>query len=292
MTAPIPTHDKSGYLHQPFMLFHLQDQVERSFDFHYHDFYKVILFLSGNVVYHIEGKAYHLMPGDILLVSRFDIHKPEVDPSVPYERFILWANEEAQAYTSHYQCDLFACFQKAKERSYSLIRLREDGQAPFFTLAKELETALSSHEFGAQPLSTALFIQLMITLNRIFLDKQYIRDKKSYTYNPGIENLMRYINQNLTADLSAEALAKQCYLSKYHLMRKFKEETGFTLHQYVQSKRLFLARSLISQGVPVIKASQDCGFQDYTTFSRAYKKLFCCAPSQNPAPALDSLSVD
>lgn len=280
MAVGVRGHDKAGYLNRPFRLFHIRDQVERDFDFHYHDFYKVIFFLSGKVVYHIEGKAYRLEPGDILLVNRFDIHRPEIDPSVPYERYILWASEEAYTYASPYQCDLFACFQKATSRSYRLIRLEKKRRAPFFTLTRSLEEALSSEEFGAEPLSLALFIQLMISLNRVFLDKQYIRDRRSYTYDPGIEELMRYINKNLTADLSAEALARHCYLSKYHLMRKFKEETGCTLHQYVQNKRLFLARSLISRGTPVIKASQDSGFHDYTAFSRAYKKLFHCTPSR------------
>ncbi|MGI6070164.1 MAG: helix-turn-helix domain-containing protein [Blautia sp.] len=292
MTVTARPHDKSGYLNQPFRLFHLHDQVDRTFDFHYHDFYKVIFFLSGKVTYHIEGKAYHLAPGDILLVNRFDIHKPEIDPLVPYERYILWAKEEACTYAAPYQCDLFTCFQKASSRSYRLIRLERERQTAFLQLARSLEIALSSQEFGAGPLSLALFIQLMISLNRVFLDKQYIRDRHSYTYDPGIEDLMRYINQNLTADLSADTLARQCYLSKYHLMRKFKEETGCTLHQYVQNKRLFLARSLIHQGTPVTKASQECGFHDYTAFSRAYKKLFHCTPSQKASSSLEAVTLE
>lgn len=277
-----PNHDKTGYLHQPFWLFHLNDQVKRTFDYHYHDFYKIILFRSGKVVYHIEGKSYLLKPGDILLVNRFDIHKPEIDPSIPYERFILWANEDISAFASEYPCNLFACFQKARERSYHLIRLEKPMREEMLHLAEELEESLHCEEFGAELLSRSLFFQFMIRLNRIFLGKQYIRDKKAYSYDPVIEDLMQYINQNLTENLSAESLAKHCYLSKYHLMRKFKEQTGCTLHQYVQNKRLLFARTLIDQGVPITKAYTQCGFGDYTTFSRAYKKLFHCTPSQNP----------
>lgn len=63
-------------------------------------------------------------------------------------------------------------------------------------------------------------------------------------------------------------------------MRKFKEETGYTIHSYIVSKRLFLARSLLSQGAPVMKAASQSGFRDYTAFVRAYKKQFGAPPSQ------------
>ena len=56
------------------------------------------------------------------------------------------------------------------------------------------------------------------------------------------------------------------------MMRKFKEETGYTIHNYIISKRLLLARTKISEGTPILKAAQLSGFSDYTTFSRAYKK--------------------
>ena len=65
------------------------------------------------------------------------------------------------------------------------------------------------------------------------------------------------------------------------MMRKFREETGYTIHNYISSKRLLLARSLISQETPVLKAAQQSGFRDYTTFIRAYKKQFGTTPSQS-----------
>ena len=81
----------------------------------------------------------------------------------------------------------------------------------------------------------------MIYLNRIFLEKEYIHDRKAYSSDSQIDQLLTYINRNLSADLSVETLARKYYLSKYYLMRRFKEETGYTLHSYIVSKRLLLA---------------------------------------------------
>ena len=266
--------EKTGYLEQDFRLFHIKDQTKREFSYHYHDFHKVIIFLSGKAAYHIEGKSYYLKPWDILLVNRHAIHKPEIDFSVPYERFVLWIRDDIKS------TELLRCFQKAIDRSYNLIRLDSDTQEKLKQLLYELEAALKDEKFGSDLLGSALFTQFMVYVNRIFLEKQYIYDAHSYSSDSQIEELLRYINHNLTEDLSIETLARKYYLSKYHMMRKFKEETGYTVHNYIISKRLLLARTKISEGTPILKASQLSGFSDYTTFSRAYKKQFGTAPSQ------------
>ena len=266
--------EKTGYLDQEFRLFHIKDQTKRTFAYHYHDFHKVIIFLSGKAAYHIEGKSYYLKPWDILLVNRHAIHKPEIDFSVPYERFVRWIRDDLA------QTDLLRCFQKAIDRSFNLIRLDSGTQEKLKQLLYELEAALKDEKFGSDLLGTALFTQFMVYVNRIFLEKQYIYDTRSYSSDSQIEELLRYINHNLTEDLSIETLARKYYLSKYHMMRKFKEETGYTIHNYIVSKRLLLARTQIAEGTPVLKAAQLSGFSDYTTFSRAYKKQFGSAPSQ------------
>ena len=266
--------EKTGYLEQDFRLFHIKDQTKREFSYHYHDFHKVIIFLSGKAAYHIEGKSYYLKPWDILLVNRHAIHKPEIDFSVPYERFVLWIRDDIKS------TELLRCFQKAIDRSYNLIRLDSDTQEKLKQLLYELEAALKDEKFGSDLLGSDLFTQFMVYVNRIFLEKQYIYDTRSYSSDSQIEELLRYINHNLTEDLSIETLARKYYLSKYHMMRKFKEETGYTIHNYIISKRLLLARTKISEGTPILKAAQLSGFSDYTTFSRAYKKQFGIAPSQ------------
>ena len=266
--------EKTGYLNEEFRLFHIKDQTSREFVWHYHDFHKVVIFISGKAAYHIEGKTYHLKPWDILLVDRHAIHRPEIDPSVPYERFILWIQNDIP------QTELLKCFQKANDRSYNLIRLHPSLQEKLKDILMELESSAKSEEYAGDILTQALFQQFMVYLNRIFLEKQYIFDKKSYTFDSQIAGILQYINHNLKEDLSVEKLAARYYVSKYHLMRKFKEETGYTLHNYIVNKRLLMARTLISEGTPVIKAAQESGFAEYSTFSRAYRRQFNASPSE------------
>ena len=265
--------EKTGYLKEDFRLFHINDQTKKDFSYHYHDFHKIIVFISGKVTYHIEGKAYHLKPRDILLVSQGAIHKPEIDPSVPYERYIFWIRDDLSCQ------ELNTCFQKANDRSFNLVRADSALQERLKDLLPEIEQTLQNKHFGDTVLRNALFTQFMIYINRIFLRTSSSPDKKAYSSDKQVEQLLKYINRNLSENLSIDQLANRFFFSKYHMMRKFKNETGYTIHNYITSKRLLMARSLISQGIPVIKAAQASGFHDYTTFVRAYKKQFGKAPS-------------
>ena len=265
--------EKTGYLKEDFRLFHINDQTKKDFSYHYHDFHKIIVFISGKVTYHIEGKAYHLKPRDILLVSQGAIHKPEIDPSVPYERYIFWIRDDLSCQ------ELNTCFQKANDRSFNLLRADSALQERLKDLLPEIEQTLQNTHFGDPILKDALFTQFMIYINRIFLRTSSSPDKKTYSSDTQVEQLLKYINRNLSENLSIDQLANRFFFSKYHMMRKFKNETGYTIHNYITSKRLLMARSLISQGMPVMKAAQASGFHDYTTFVRAYKKQFGKAPS-------------
>ncbi|MFR2177720.1 MAG: helix-turn-helix domain-containing protein [Blautia obeum] len=265
--------EKTGYLKEDFRLFHINDQTKKDFSYHYHDFHKIIVFISGKVTYHIEGKAYHLKPRDILLVSQGAIHKPEIDPSVPYERYIFWIRDDLSCQ------ELNTCFQKANDRSFNLVRADSALQERLKDLLPEIEQTLQNKHFGDTVLRNALFTQFMIYINRIFLRTSSSPDEKTYSSDTQVEQLLKYINRNLSENLSIDQLANRFFFSKYHMMRKFKNETGYTIHNYITSKRLLMARSLISQGMPVMKAAQASGFRDYTTFVRAYKKQFGKAPS-------------
>ncbi|MBW6411279.1 AraC family transcriptional regulator [Clostridium weizhouense] len=276
----IHSNNKSGYLHSDFKLFHIKDKKNQEFEFHYHDFNKVIIFLSGKVTYLIEGKAYYLKPWDILLVNNHDVHKPIIDPSETYERIIIWANSDFIKNHNYENCDLSECFKLANEKSFNLIRLEANIQNNIKSLIGSLESSLNSSEFGSKLLSNSLFIQLIIYLNRIYLGNMYINDYESLKYDKQIENILKYINSNLSENLSIESISEKFYISKYYLMHKFKKETGYTLHNYILQKRLIMVKDLISNGEPIVKASIQCGFNDYSSFLRSFKKLFNKSPRE------------
>jgi len=271
---------KRGYLLEDYRLFHLRDSRAEKLDYHYHEFDKLVLQLGGKVTYSIEGKSYSLQPMDILLVSRNMIHLPTIDPSQPYERMVLWISREFLSRYSTPQADLAACFQLAAEREFHLYRPRGEDRSRYRALFDQLKAAASGDGFAAPLLADTCALQLMIALNRDLLSAPTDLDTVSYRFDPKMEEVTHFIREHLHEDLSIDRLAGTFFLSRYYLMHRFKDIYGCSVHQYIRQKRLQWAAEEIRRGVPVLKAAEEAGFGDYSSFLRAFRSAYGSSPRE------------
>lgn len=271
---------KKGYLNEDFHFFNLKDQKKNEFETHYHDFNKIIIFISGQVTYIIEGKSYTLKPWDILLVGKNDLHLPIISSTTPYERIILWLNPLFLEEHHKDNCNLLNCFQLATEKKLNLIRLNRMNITSLKQNLSDLEESIKDKAFGSYILKNALFLQLMVKINRLFLETSFGESIEDIKYDPRIENILSFINLNLQEDLSIDVISEKFYLNKYYLMHLFKQETGYTLHNYIQKKRVIRAAELLRSGLQAGEVCSLCGFGDYSTFVRTFKKEFNLSPKQ------------
>lgn len=277
----MPSCQKQGFLDGEFRLFHIMEKSPRSYEFHYHDFLKIMVLLEGNVNYIIEGRSYPLRPGDIVLVDRGQIHRPQVEPSSPYERLILYLSPDFLERYSEGESVLNQCFTTAAYRHSNVLRLKDESRHPVLSLLKRIERAQDWQEEFAGPLYARLLcLEFLILLNRTSAEAnaQYL---PTGTLNYHVSGLISYINEHLSEDLSIQSLSDLSCLSPYHMMRIFKEETGYTIGNYITEKRLLKARDLITEGTGATKACFLSGFGNYSTFLRAYKQHFNELPKRS-----------
>lgn len=276
-------NNKVGYLNDNFKIFHIRDKKDIKFEYHHHDFSKIVILIDGDLTYYIEGKAYILKPWDILFVNKNEIHKPVVNPNKYYERIVIWLNPDFMAKYAQGNNNLLKCFKVAIKNNYNLLRLNMKSIDIIKNLIQDIQNCNNSNEFGSEILKESLFVQLMVLMNRLFLNSDKNRDIEDIQYDKTIEGVLNYINSNLENDLSIDTIASEFFISKYYLMRKFKNQIGSSIHNYVVQKRLILARSLISDGLSMSSVCSRCGFNDYSSFVRAFKKVYGVSPSNyNP----------
>ena len=271
---------RRGYLHENFRLFHLKDSRAEKMEYHYHEFDKIILLLSCRVTYVVEGVSYFLRPWDILLVQHNMIHVPRIDPSEPYERIVLWLNADYLEHSSTPGQSLSTRFDVSRQRGFHLLRQPTERRLEYMRLIRQLEEALRDEQFGHELLANTTFLQLLIAINRDILQDHTAEDTATYSCDPKMEEILRYIAAHLEEELSVEALASRFYLSRYYLMHRFKAITGYTVHQYISQKRLLRAGELIRAGTPVMKAAEAVGFREYSTFLRAFQNTFHVSPRE------------
>ena len=246
-------YEERGYLKEPFRLFHLADGRGEYIEYHYHAFHKIIILLAGKAGYAVEGERYELSPGDFVLVGRGSIHRPVVTAG---------------------DYDPSECFRRAQE-TFQYVYRDENGSRvrPLF---QALAETIRQGGYGAALLAQAQFTELMVEVNRVVRGGHRVGAAGG---DSKVISLLQYLNLHLTEPLTIDQLAERFYISKYHMMRRFRQETGYSVHGYLTEKRLLLAQQLLARGCTPAEAAVQAGYQDYSTFSRAYKKQFGRSPS-------------
>ncbi len=100
-------------------------------------------------------------------------------------------------------------------------------------------------------------------------------------YSSPIQKAIAYIDTDLTADLSLSSLAAAQSINASYLSALFKQETGQTITDYVNHKRMMLATQLLSSTkIQIQTIAQQCGILDVTYFSKLFKKYTGKTPKE------------
>ncbi len=272
-------YEKTGFLTENFKLFHIRDRMKKEFPFHYHDFYKIIYFVDGNVGYKIEGKTYQLKPHDFVLVDYHAIHKPEIENDMPYERYIIYLSEAFMNRENKQGEKMNHCFALARQCRNHVVHFTPGSYEKLLgCLMRIEEEERGGRNFLSDRMLEAAFMEFMVQLNRtcIMQPQAFIT---TAVYHEKIVDIIAYIQEHLMENINIDFLSAHFFISRYYLMRRFKEATGYSIHQYINEKRILEAKRRILAGETASKVCYDCGFSDYSTFARRFKAITGTAPS-------------
>jgi AraC-like DNA-binding protein len=133
----------------------------------------------------------------------------------------------------------------------------------------------------------AIFEQSLLTAIASHLVDAYGRGRRSKPFVAPLTRRNRtraedYIRQNLARDLNLAAIAAVVGMSPHQLSRTFRAATGQSLWQFVielrarEAKRLMMA----SPFLPLSHVAQSSGFETYSQFIAAFRKVFGQLPSE------------
>lgn len=272
-------NNNRGYLNEDYKIFYLKDYNGVDIEYHHHDFYKIVVFISGDAQYSIEGRTYNLKPWDILLIGKNELHKCNVNTSVPYERLVIWLKDDIETNDKYFK-NLTNCIKSSQERNTHLLRLRENS----CNIIKNLVPKILKYNKSKDPYDIALrnsfLMQALVVLNKAYVKNRNVDVTDDIFYDKTTEKIMKYINDNLQESLSIDELADEFELSKHYLMRKFKKQTGHSIHNYIIQKRLIYALELMKEKSCMYEIAETAGFNEYSTFVRAFKKNYGLSPKK------------
>jgi len=254
------------------ILFHHSISTRRSeeFELHCHNYYEVYFFISGDARYLVEGVEYRPEPYSLLLMAPNVFHGIFLNSSSPYERYALHLlpsflpqGSEKLLLSPFHQKQIYY----TKTESFHM-------ESYFEALLQCCDMEGELQNIAVQARVEALLSQIVhLQRESIHLPEQ--KRRGSYTPN----QMISYINEHIREPLSLDDLSLVFYIGKNQLNRTFRVASGTTINRYINQKRATMARQYILDGLPPSEACRLSGFQDYSNFFRAYKKIHGYSPA-------------
>ncbi len=130
----------------------------------------------------------------------------------------------------------------------------------------------------------SILLELVATIGKQnFLQKESFKPESGSSSMMNYEkfaNLLKYMDDHYSEDLTLDWAAGFAGFSKFHFLRLFKEYTGTTYHDHLSHKRIQAAQNLLSTNESISNIASYTGFNNLTSFCRCFKKYTGMSPSE------------
>ena len=228
---------------------------------HNHDFFEVLIFISGDADFIVEGTVYHLNPYDIIITRENEMHRIFHNSPAKYERSVLRIRED---FFKKYECENYmSVFTDRKTGHKNIIPSEAVLNSEIIPVLHKLEKRIMEN-------SDDIIVKCSIIEFLYLLNKLKDSGFAGTAPNKLVRSMVDYINQHLEEVLSLEMLSEKFFVSKYHLCRVFKEHTGFTVSKYITKKRIIRVQQLYKEGRTLNESAMIAGFGDYSNFYKSF----------------------
>ena len=225
-----------------------------------------ILVESGTGTVTVGERQYALSAGDAVLISCAEpyTHSTSEDPWT-----LRWVHFNGPT--------MSAVYRKFLERSGSIFFSPPDPDSYLEILNKLSDTALS--DSYVRDMEIHQYLSALLTgIMKDCWNPETVRKDSSAASE--IERLRAYLSEHSSEKISLDDLSARFFLSKFYLSKRFREQYGITISDYVLDLRIHHAKELLRfSDLSLDEIAAECGFFDLPYFSRKFKKTEGITPS-------------
>lgn len=242
--------------------------------YHWHQCLEVLYIEEGVGIVVVDNQQFTLRPGRIFIFPQGKLHKVTVENSSSnhYKRNIL--HIDASVLASYFNA--FNEFRIILENISAT-----DAKAFVYDLANSrdyIQEMLNVYEAKYHAVSNKVEVMAVLLLNliQLFSEDAYVRTASTGKIS---SKIMRLIERDFRTRLTLKEIADSLDISQSYASRVFRKETGGTIQEYLQIRRVKYACDLLENtDLSVAKIAEQAGFNHVTYFIRCFKELLGCAP--------------
>ncbi|MBR2718365.1 MAG: helix-turn-helix transcriptional regulator [Clostridia bacterium] len=254
------------------------DETWGLYALHCHDFYELYIHFSGAKFYCVDNNVYPLESCQLMVLPPFCMHGLIGDSApVHYERAFLYITPSMLRNCGGGFIDLERFLNKYHTAGqYHFLLKPEDAQV-CKQLIQEIHANLRTQS------SVSRFANYTKVLHFLQIACQTMKATQEVmepvVVNEAMHEILSYINDHFTQPLKLDALARQFGVSMSFLSHEFVKYTGRSVYDYVLYRRVLLAKAMITTNHSLNEVAYQCGFNDYSSFLRIFRKMVGMSPS-------------
>lgn len=252
---------------------------------HVHGFHELFLCTGGQGWHYVEGEQLPTLPGDLFVLPEGMPHLCTGEaPGVTCDCIVLWFSDpvldepDASPGGGRILRALCECARAVSPR----IRLSSAGQEEagrlFRGIAEEQRQQCIGHHFA---ISVRLRELLLLLLRDPELSGRLGVERRTPVAGERLQHALRFLRYNHHRPITVEQMARLCCMSRSHFHAVFKQETGYTLVEYLHHRRVrTAAEMLVESDMPILEIALSCGYGSLSHFYHVFRRIMGRTPRE------------
>jgi len=255
---------------------------KEALNLHSHDYFQIYCVIGGRLTHHLETSTADLTAGDVFILPPNRVH------------FIEMPDGEVDFYSLSFTSDYFQSVKEANKLvlDFLLYLQREQTERiepkvslsyedTIFTnaLFKRIMLEFSDNKTGKNEIIKESVSVLLSLFARVYFEENVpalpARENRQL-----VMHSIEYIKNHFDEDITLSEIVRRSAMSKTNFCTIFSSITGMPFKEYLNRYRIERAAELIAAGEKVSVAGNDCGYGDFSTFYRNFKKYMEMSPSE------------
>ncbi len=240
----------------------VRSKFKNSTEMNWHENIEIELCIEGRGKVFIDGLEYEIVPKDVVIINSNAIHYTYTDDKLVYSALIV---------SSRFCKSIGIDYELTKFKSV----IKDNKIADFFTKIRELN---SKDDFPFREIRQNMFLIEILAEAAERYSTEISTNK--YDSMKSVKDTLTYIHGNYSEKITLDMISKSINTDKFLICRQFKEATGKTVIEYTNAYRCQKAAELIASGCNISEAAHLTGFNNFSFFTKTFKKYMGDIPSK------------
>jgi AraC-like DNA-binding protein len=246
---------------------------------HSHNYFQLYYVLNGSLRHSTKYGTDVLFAGDVFLIPPGEVHHIGDLQNVELYTFSFMSDIFGEAGENNRLAVNFLKMLRAAEDPCTKAVVSQEESRLIGELLDKIHEEFFAHRLGFGEVLRAYTLALVMIFARNLADRMPATPAEDEAA-ARIEHCIRYIEENFSDQIELAEMAKACAMSGSFFCKSFLAYTGMTFNVYLNARRIRAAIRYIEKDYKITGIYGLCGYNDFSTFYRNFKKVTGCSPKE------------